>query len=204
MHNIPMWTPPVIAGNAASRFALSVRVTCAALSIAKIAWRISSLPLLHRNQSHHRRHSHPGAGSHPGTALALGFIPGLGAVYNGEYVKALIHVAVFAGIIAALSSDLPGELDAFLGIALGCFYCYMPIEAYRTAKARQSGQPQPPDLVQSEGHKPIGAIILIGLGVLFLLANFHLLARDWFSKAWPVGLILLGAWILMDRMKRTS
>lgn len=145
-----------------------------------------------------------GAGSHPGTALALGFIPGLGAVYNGEYVKALVHVAVFGGIIAALSSDLPGELDAFLGIALGCFYCYMPIEAYRTAKARQSGQPQPPDLVQSEGHKPIGAIILIGLGVLFLLANFHLLARDWFSKAWPVGLILLGAWILMDRMKRTS
>jgi len=150
--------------------------------------------------------SQPGAttGAHPGTALALGFIPGLGAVYNGEYVKALIHVAVFGGIIAALSSDLPGELDAFLGIALGCFYFYMPIEAYRTAKARQAGQPQPPDLVQSEGHKPIGAIILIGLGVLFLLANFHLLSHDWFSKAWPVGLILLGAWILMDRMKRTS
>jgi Domain of unknown function (DUF5668)/B-box zinc finger len=145
-----------------------------------------------------------GTGSHPGTALALGFIPGLGAVYNGEYMKALIHVAVFAGIIAALSSDLPGELDAFLGIALACFYCYMPIEAYRTAKARQAGQPQPPDLLQSEGHKPIGAIILIGLGVLFLLSNFHLLAHDWFSKAWPVGLILLGAWILMDRMRRTS
>jgi len=143
-------------------------------------------------------------GAHPGTALALGFIPGLGAVYNGEYVKALIHVAVFGGIIAALSSDLPGELDAFLGIALGCFYFYMPIEAYRVAKARQLGQPQPPDLVQAEGQKPIGAIILIALGVLFLLANFHLLARDWFSKAWPVGLILLGFWILMDRMKRTS
>ena len=112
------------------------------------------------------------AGAHPGTALALGFIPGLGAVYNGEYVKALIHVAVFGGIIAALSSDLPGELDAFLGIALACFYFYMPIEAFRTAKARQLGQPQPPDLVQDESRKPIGAIILIGLGVLFLLSEF--------------------------------
>jgi hypothetical protein len=145
-----------------------------------------------------------GAGAHPGTALCLGFIPGLGAVYNGEYLKALIHVAVFGGIIAALSSDLPGELDVFLGIALGCFYFYMPIEAYRTAKARQLGQPQPPDLVQVESRKPIGAIILIGLGVLFLLANFHLLERDWFSKAWPVGLILLGGWILMDRIRKTS
>ncbi len=139
----------------------------------------------------------------PGAAAALGLIPGLGAVYNGEYMKALIHVAVFGGIIAALSSDLPGELDAFLGIALGCFYFYMPIEAYRTAKARQLGQPQPPDLVQVEGRKPIGAIILIGLGVLFLLANFHLLEREWFSKAWPVGLIVLGGWILMDRMRKT-
>jgi len=144
------------------------------------------------------------AGSHPGTALALGFIPGLGAVYNGEYVKALIHVAVFGGIIAALSSDLPGVLDVFLAIGLGCFYFYMPVEAYRVAKARQLGEPQPPDLVQAEGSKPIGAIVLIGLGVLFLLANFHLLERDWFSKAWPIGLILLGAWILMDRMKKTS
>src|ERR1700684_2470969 len=33
--------------------------------------------------------------SHPGVALALGFIPGLGAVYNGEYIKALVHVAIF-------------------------------------------------------------------------------------------------------------
>jgi hypothetical protein len=146
----------------------------------------------------------PSPGGHPGTALALGFIPGLGAVYNGEYVKALVHVAVFAGIIAALSSDLPGELDAFLGIGLGCFYCYMPIEAYRVAKARQSGEPEPRDLVQDQGSKPTGAVVLIILGVLFLLANFHLLPRDWFSRGWPLGLIVLGVWILTDRMRKTS
>ena len=81
--------------------------------------------------------------SRPGTALALGFIPGLGAVYNGEYVKAIIHVLIFAGMIAALSSDLPAGMDAFMGIALGCFYFYMPIEAYRVAKARVEGQPEP-------------------------------------------------------------
>ena len=74
---------------------------------------------------------------HPGVALALGFIPGLGAVYNGEYIKALIHVFVFGGLIAAQTSNVPGGYHAFLGIALGCFYFYMPIEAYRTAKARE-------------------------------------------------------------------
>jgi hypothetical protein len=146
----------------------------------------------------------PSSDTHPGTALALGFIPGLGAVYNGEYVKALIHVVIFGGIIALLNADLSGGMDAFLGIGLGCFYCYMPIEAYRTAKARRSGEPHPPDLLESEGRKPIGAIVLIVMGVLFLLANFHLLEREWFSKSWPAGLILLGIWILVDRMKRTS
>ncbi len=144
------------------------------------------------------------AGTHPGTALALGFIPGLGAVYNGEYVKALIHVAIFGGIIAVLNTDLSGGMDAFLGIALGCFYCYMPIDAYRVAKAHRLGEPSPPDLVQGEGQRPIGAIVLIALGALFLLSNFHVLERDWFAKAWPAGLILLGVWILVDRMKRTS
>lgn len=143
-------------------------------------------------------------GAHPGTALALGFIPGLGAVYNGEYVKALIHVVIFGGIIAALTADLPGGMDAILGIGLGCFYFYMPIEAYHVAKARQAGQPHPPDLVEAGGQRPIGAIVLIALGVLFLMANFHLLRAEWFARAWPAGLIVLGVWILMDRMRRTS
>lgn len=145
-----------------------------------------------------------GSGSHPGTALALGFIPGLGAVYNGEYVKALIHVVIFGGIIAALSSDLPSAVDAMLGIGLGCFYFYMPIEAYHVAKARHAGQPHPPDLVQGDGRTPIGAIVLIALGVLCLLANFHLLEAEWFARTWPAALVVLGVWILVDRMKRTS
>jgi Domain of unknown function (DUF5668)/B-box zinc finger len=143
-------------------------------------------------------------GTHPGTALALGFIPGLGAVYNGEYLKALIHVVVFGGIIAALTTDLPAGILALLGIGLGCFYFYMPIEAYHVAKARQTGQPHPVDLVPSAGQRPIGAIVLIALGLLFLLANFHLLQAEWFARAWPAGLIVLGVWILVDRMKRTS
>lgn len=138
----------------------------------------------------------------PGAALALGFIPGLGAVYNGEYLKALIHVIIFGGLIAAQSHhDMPGGYHAFLGIALFAFYCYMPVEAYRTAKARELGEPAPPDLIEGEGRKPIGAIILISLGIFFLLENFGWLEWDWFDKVWPVALIGLGVWLLRDRMK---
>ena len=147
---------------------------------------------------------HPGA-PNPGIAMALGFIPGLGAVYNGEYVKALIHVVAFGGIIALLTTDLPAGLIVILAIGLGCFYFYMPIEAYRTAKLHRGEEiPQTNLPVTFDSNRPIGAIVLIVLGALFLLGNLHLLEREWFSKAWPVGLILLGAWILMDRIRKTN
>jgi len=44
--------------------------------------------------------SHPAivgakSGANPGLAAAIGIIPGLGAVYNAQYMKALIHVLRF-------------------------------------------------------------------------------------------------------------
>lgn len=141
---------------------------------------------------------------HPGVALALGFIPGLGAVYNGEYIKALIHVFVFGGLIAAQTSDVPGGYHAFLGIALGCFYFYMPIEAYRTARARQAGEAAPASLVEAGARRPMGAIVLVALGILLLLGNFGLLRWDWLAKGWPLALIVLGVWLLISRMRGQS
>ncbi|MFZ0520882.1 MAG: B-box zinc finger protein [Candidatus Acidiferrales bacterium] len=146
----------------------------------------------------------PKSSVNPGLAATLGFIPGLGAVYNGQYVKALIHVLIFGGIIALLSSDIPSSYAAFFGIGLGCFYFYMPIEAYRTAMARRQGEPEPANLIEGEGRKPIGAMILIGIGALLLLSNFGLLQRDWFERSWPVALIIIGGWLLWDRMKKVS
>lgn len=141
---------------------------------------------------------------HPGVALGLGFIPGLGAVYNGEYVKALIHVFVFGGLIAAQSSNVSGGYHAFLGIALGCFYLYMPIEAFHTAKARLAGGAAPAGFGEGEARRPVGAIILVALGVLLLLENFGMFQWDWLAKAWPLSLIVLGVWMLVWRSRGKS
>ncbi len=138
---------------------------------------------------------------HPGVALALGFIPGLGAVYNGEYIKALIHVLIFGGLIAMQSRDISSSYHAFLGIALACFYFYMPIEAYRTARARQGLHDTPRALDEAPGQRPVGALILIALGVFLLLANLGLLDWDWLAKGWPVALVGLGIWMLLERSK---
>jgi hypothetical protein len=143
----------------------------------------------------------PAADSRAGTAAALGFIPGLGAVYNGEYIKALIHVVIFASLIAAMASDISDSLRGFVIAAFVAFCCYMPVDAYRVAKARSTGDAAPPDLMAGAGRKPVGAIVLIGIGVMLLLANFHLLDQEWIGKLWPVALVALGAWLLADRLK---
>jgi hypothetical protein len=149
------------------------------------------------------------SGSNPGLALLLGFIPGLGAVYNGEYVKALIHVVIFGGLIALHNSemnmgDMHGGYMAFIHVAIACFYFYMPIDSYRVAKARQQGEAKPEQVFETAGRTPIGPFILILFGVLFLLSNFGLLHEDWIAKAWPLGLIALGAWLLWQRVTRHS
>jgi cell wall-active antibiotic response 4TMS protein YvqF/B-box zinc finger protein len=140
----------------------------------------------------------------PGVALVLGFIPGLGAVFNGEYMKALIHVLIFGSLIAAQDSHVSGGFHALLGLAIAAFYFYMPIDAYRVAKARETGgaSPEPLPIFDMQGRKPTGAFILIGLGIFLLLSNLGLFDWDWFGKLWPVGLIALGAWILIGRMHR--
>lgn len=78
----------------------------------------------------------------PGLAAFLGFIPGVGAMYNGQFVKAFIHVVIFALLIVAVS-NVGGGLEPFFGLMIPAFIFYMVFEAHQTAKARQYGQPLP-------------------------------------------------------------
>ncbi len=194
---------PAFAATAASRSALPARVTCAARSTASPASRASSLPAAASPFRPRLR------GPNPGVALALGFIPGLGAVYNGEYLKALIHVFIFRRDDCGAEQRRLGRLPRF---SRNCPRLLLFLHADRRVPCRQSatsrraasrtlrrngGNP-------CEGRKPVGAIILIALGAFFLLANLGLLEWDWFGKAWPLGLIVLGVWLLADRFKKSA
>ncbi len=39
----------------------------------------------------------------PGLAFLLGWIPGVGAIYNGQYIKGLVHAAIFGLLISLIS-----------------------------------------------------------------------------------------------------
>jgi hypothetical protein len=77
------------------------------------------------------------AGPNPGLAALLGFIPGVGAMYNGQFVKAMIHVLVFAVLVA-----MANEHSVF-GIFVFAWIVYQVFDANQTAKARRDGMPLP-------------------------------------------------------------
>jgi TM2 domain-containing membrane protein YozV len=171
----------------------------------------------------------------PGLAAILGVIPGVGAMYNGEFAKGFVHVVIFATLIW-----MANNVNDLFGLAIAAFVIYMPIEAYKTARAKEMGLPAPDPFgfnnlfapagpakpvagvaanvvpaggsqaASTEGQPadaescppsrvPVGAFILIGLGVLFLLDELGVLHMHNLWRFWPLVLIAIGIRILMRR-----
>ena len=145
-------------------------------------------------------------GPNPAVAgILAGFFPiGVGAVYTGQYAKGLSHLVIMVLLILGLGSDLPWYVITMLGIATGFFYVYQIIDAVRSAKAIQMGEPAPDPFglaaTFGAGEKfeatkvPAGAVVLIGLGVLFLLHTAGLFEFG-LDRFWPLILIFLGVWL---------
>ncbi len=91
----------------------------------------------------------PASGApNPGLALGLGFIPGVGAMYNGQFVKGLAHVFVFA-LLCSFSAH-----ESFFGILIPFWIAYQVFDAYQTARARRDGTPLPnPFGLNDLGHR---------------------------------------------------
>jgi hypothetical protein len=95
----------------------------------------------------------------PGLATLLGFIPGVGAMYNGQYAKGIVHLMVFA-VLVSLADDVNG----IFGLFIAGWICYMVIEAHHTACARRDGTPLPNPFGLNDLSERLG-----------------------FGKAWPGG-----------------
>ena len=68
----------------------------------------------------------------------LGFIPGVGAMYNGQFAKGLAHIAVFMVL-----TSLADHVNGIFGVLVAGWVFYMAFEAYQTALARREGRPLP-------------------------------------------------------------
>jgi TM2 domain-containing membrane protein YozV len=207
---------------------------------------------------------HP-CGPKPAAAAVLGLFPGVGAMYNGQFIKGFIHVAIFV-VLVSISNHF-----GVTGILVAAWIIYQSFEAYHTAKAIRDGQPLPDPLGLNEvgawfnpgvrqrypgqpgvpaaaanpgppaqdaaGHatagyqppfaaqyqapypqvpfappvppvpplywrrrEPVGALVLIALGVLFLLGQLDIFQGRLIEYSWPVLLIALGVWLIVRRL----
>jgi hypothetical protein len=156
----------------------------------------------------------PGPASGPNPVVAgilAGFFPfGVGAVYCSQYAKGLAHLAVFALLIFA--ANHAENWGWVFGIGVAFFWFYQVADAVRTAKALQEGQPAPDPMGLGQtfsmgekfdsGKVPVGAVVLIGLGVLFLLHTMGIMEYG-FDRFWPLIIVFLGGWMFYRNWERS-
>ena len=141
----------------------------------------------------------------PGLALFLGLIPGVGAIYNGQYAKGLVHAIIWGVLMSIANSDAAqGPQEAIFVMVVIAWWAYMAFEAYHTARKRRAGEPvdEYSSLVALGGRKenvPVAALVLIGLGVILLLHTLHWLEFERVQRFWPLLLIAAGIYLLIGR-----
>ncbi|MCZ2148753.1 MAG: DUF5668 domain-containing protein [Bryobacterales bacterium] len=150
-----------------------------------------------------------GASVSPGLAFILGFIPGVGAIYNGQYAKGFVHVLI-AGLLFSLSGHESGVMEPLFKMFIPVWIFYMAFEAYHTAKKKSLGEPVDefssifPNSGPATGF-PVLPVLLIALGVLFLLNNLDIVSiRQMMPYAGPVLLIGLGVYLLYARLRANA
>jgi len=150
-------------------------------------------------------------GTNPGVAFALGLIPGVGAIYNGEFVKAAIHVLIFASLISFAEFG-PQPL---IGLMISAFVFYMPFEAYYTAKKRKLRAEQgieletPIDRLQQQfgdvkDRELWSGVVLIVIGGIYLLGNLDVFEVARVARFWPALLVVAGVWLLKKHQEKAE
>lgn len=143
-------------------------------------------------------------GPNPGLALFLGFIPGVGSIYNGQIVKAIVQLLVFCSLWA-LADRMEDPLNVVFGFGTAAFWGYMIIDSYQTARRKQLGLPSEEwlGLGDSKINAPVAAILLVALGILLLLnITFDIPVFHVISRFWPLVLIVVGLVMIQNRLRR--
>lgn len=132
----------------------------------------------------------------PLIALLLGLLPGVGAAYNGQNIKALTHFLAVAGLWV-LADIFGAPLGIIFGLGGAGFYIYSIYDAFQSAQRLRKGE----DISeQDESLKAflqqrmnLFGILLIGVGALAML-NFWI--PTLIQRIWPVLLIIAGAYLV--------
>lgn len=140
--------------------------------------------------------------SSPFVATLLSFVPGLGAAYNGQTSKAIVHFAIFASFfqMAVLTEGVHFFILGVLGTWL-----FAAVDACRTAQLMRAGltTEAEEDVIARRlyGNPFAWGITLILIGTIFLLHTL-LGVQLPIRELLPLALVALGAYMLFDYIRR--
>jgi hypothetical protein len=156
-----------------------------------------------RNQSQSSASNVISRRNSPFVATLLSFVPGLGAAYNGQTAKAIVHFAIFASFfqMAVITHGVHFFILGVLGTWL-----FAAVDACRTAQLMRAGlTPDTEEDVIARrlyGNPLAWGVTLIIIGTIFLLHTLlgvQLPVRELL----PVALVALGAYMLFDYLRRS-
>jgi TM2 domain-containing membrane protein YozV len=140
--------------------------------------------------------------------LSFFFPFGVGPFYNGEIVKALIYLVVFAGLV---TMQPQGGSQPFAGILMGAFYIFQIIDSVNVAnkinrRALVGGEAEVEETTISTEAMTAGSIfwgiLLIALGGILLLGNFEVISYKTIWDFWPAVVIVIGAKLIFDYLSK--
>ena len=140
--------------------------------------------------------------SSPFVATLLSFVPGLGAAYNGQTSKAIVHFAIFASFFQ-MAVITHGTHFFVLGV-LGT-WLFAAVDACRTAQLMRVGfaLDTEDDVIARRlyGNPFAWGVTLVLIGTVFLMQTLLGIQLP-VKQLLPVALVALGAYMLFDYVHR--
>lgn len=137
-------------------------------------------------------------------AALCALIPGMGAVYNRQNLKAVVHFASIVGLFQLTKLHILPGLFSLAGMVV---YIYSMMDAYRTAERIAQGESAEADEARFKRQLAKRAPVLgVGLIILGALMVFRILQPFVFinpARLLPVALIILGGYLLTKYFKRS-
>ena len=137
-------------------------------------------------------------------AALFAVLPGMGAVYNRQNIKAVVHFVSIIGLFQLASLKVASGVFALGGLV---FYFYSIMDAYRTAMLIARGESPAADEERFKRslikRAPVIGLSLIAGGLLLVIQIVRPFAFLTVARLVPVALIILGGYLLTRYFKRS-
>lgn len=158
---------------------------------------IPAMPPVARDQIHQKI---------PLLAGLLSGFPGLGNLYNGLYIRALVQFLIVASLI-----NIAGRSEgALIPMSVVFFWGFAVLDAYRQALLINYGYSQDLGLLDLPQRPRAGmagmaaGVILTLIGIVAFLDQYVQISLDWLYDLWPLLLVGIGLWLIVASIRDRS